>query len=56
MYRITGSNPLKTYIDNNLNTNTLVLVDRIAHGEHLLDFFKTRTSMRIRSLEVGDVL
>jgi hypothetical protein len=24
----------------NLNTNTLVLVDRIVHGEHLLEYLK----------------
>jgi superfamily II DNA or RNA helicase len=32
---------------NKLETNTLVLVDRIAHGEHLLDFFKSRTDKQI---------
>lgn len=30
-----------------LETNTLVLVDRIAHGEHLLEYFKTRTDKQI---------
>lgn len=40
-------NSLMTKMVNNLNTNTLVLVDRIAHGEHLLDFFKTRTDKQI---------
>jgi superfamily II DNA or RNA helicase len=34
-------------IINKLTTNTLVLVDRIAHGEHLLEFFKTRTEKQI---------
>ena len=32
---------------NRLETNTLVLVDRIAHGEHLLEYFKTRTDKQI---------
>lgn len=32
---------------NNLQTNTLVLVDRIVHGEHLLEYLKTNTDKRI---------
>ena len=32
---------------NKLTTNTLVLVDRIAHGEHLLEYFKARTDKQI---------
>jgi superfamily II DNA or RNA helicase len=32
---------------NKLETNTLVLVDRIAHGEYLLEFFKARTEKQI---------
>lgn len=30
-----------------LDTNTLVLVDRIAHGEHLLEYFKSRIDKQI---------
>ena len=32
---------------NKLSTNTLVLVDRIAHGEHLLQYFSTCTDKQI---------
>jgi superfamily II DNA or RNA helicase len=32
---------------NKLETNTLVLVDRIVHGEHLLEFLKTTTNKQI---------
>jgi superfamily II DNA or RNA helicase len=32
---------------NRLETNTLVLVDRIAHGEHLLEYFTSRTNKQI---------
>ena len=32
---------------NKLETNTLVLVDRIAHGELLLEFFKARTNKQV---------
>lgn len=32
---------------NKLETNTLVLVDRIAHGEYLLEFFKAHTNKQI---------
>ena len=31
----------------NLNTNTLVLVDRIVHGEHLLEYLKCHTNKQI---------
>lgn len=31
----------------NLDTNTLVLVDRIVHGEYLLEFLKTRTNKQV---------
>jgi superfamily II DNA or RNA helicase len=31
----------------NLNTNTLVLVDRIVHGEHLLEYLKLHTDKQI---------
>lgn len=33
-----------------LDTNTLVLVDRIAHGEHLLDYFKSTTELNNRQI------
>jgi len=36
-------NSLITKLVNRLETNTLVLVDRIAHGEHLLEFLKEQT-------------
>tara|TARA_R110000868_G_scaffold133029_1_gene344392 strand:+ start:1349 stop:2791 length:1443 start_codon:yes stop_codon:yes gene_type:complete len=32
---------------NKLDTNTLILVDRIAHGEHLLEFLKAKTDKQI---------
>lgn len=32
---------------NKLETNTLVLVDRIVHGEHLFEYFKKHTSKQI---------
>jgi superfamily II DNA or RNA helicase len=32
---------------NKLETNTLILVDRIVHGEHLLEFLKTKTDKQI---------
>jgi len=36
-------NSLITKLVNRLETNTLVLVDRITHGEHLLEFLKEQT-------------
>lgn len=32
---------------NKLDTNTLILVDRIVHGEHLLEFLKSKTDKQI---------
>ena len=32
---------------NKLDTNTLILVDRIVHGEHLLEYLKTKTDKQI---------
>jgi superfamily II DNA or RNA helicase len=32
---------------NNLETNTLILVDRIIHGEHLLEYLKSETNKQI---------
>jgi superfamily II DNA or RNA helicase len=40
-------NNLITKLINKLDTNTLVLVDRIAHGEYLLEYLKSRTGKQI---------
>ena len=40
-------NSVMAKIIHKLETNTLVLVDRIAHGEHLLEYFKARTDKQI---------
>jgi len=40
-------NSIMAKLAKKLQTNTLVLVDRIAHGEFLLEFFKTHTNKQI---------
>jgi superfamily II DNA or RNA helicase len=40
-------NDVLSKITEKLETNTLILVDRIVHGEHLLDVLKTQTTKRI---------
>lgn len=40
-------NSLISKLLNKLDTNTLVLVDRIAHGEHLLEYLKSNTDKQI---------
>jgi superfamily II DNA or RNA helicase len=40
-------NSLISKLLNKLDTNTLILVDRIAHGEHLLEFLKQHTDKQI---------
>jgi len=40
-------NSLISKLINKLETNTLILVDRIAHGEHLLEYLKQRTNKQI---------
>jgi len=32
---------------NKLDTNTLILVDRIVHGEHMLEYLKTKTNKQV---------
>ena len=40
-------NSVITKLVNNLETNTLVLVDRIVHGEHLLEYLKDKTERQV---------
>lgn len=40
-------NSIMVKLLNRLDTNTLVLVDRIVHGEHLLEYFKQHTDKQI---------
>ena len=40
-------NQIITKLVNNLQTNTLILVDRIVHGEHLLEFLKANTTKQV---------
>ena len=40
-------NALISKLINRLDTNTLVLVDRIAHGEYLLEYLKSKTDKQI---------
>lgn len=40
-------NSIVAKLINKLDTNTLILVDRIVHGEHLLEYLKTKTDKQI---------
>jgi superfamily II DNA or RNA helicase len=40
-------NSIVAKLVNKLETNTLILVDRIVHGEHLLDYLKSKTDKKI---------
>lgn len=40
-------NSVITKLVNNLETNTLILVDRIVHGEHLLEYLKNKTERQV---------
>ena len=40
-------NSVITKLVNNLETNTLILVDRIVHGEHLLEYLKDKTERQV---------
>ena len=40
-------NTVITKLINNLETNTLILVDRIVHGEHLLEYLKDKTERQV---------
>jgi len=51
-------NSIISKLNNRLETNTLILVDRIAHGEHLLEYLKLHTTKQVYfvrgSLEVEE--